>query len=179
MPMPDAFSEHPTPAQAYELGVNFATLLRHLFNHPEFYYQEPPTAAVSKMDPVRTPKALFFTADFVQNTYVNHVLPYLPQGATRKCKELGNPWAYADPNYQWEWTWDAGAGVMKDTRGNVIQFPTLPKSRLEDNNTDLHSRNFLAMMLICENMNDPKAQELLGGRSFDFGDDVRTAMEKI
>ncbi|KAI1822430.1 hypothetical protein F4861DRAFT_391414 [Xylaria intraflava] len=179
MPMPSTASEHPTPAQAYELGTSFATILRHLFTHPEFQYQEPPTASVSKMDLERTPKALFFTADFIQNTYINNVLPYLPQGATRKCKELGNPWAYSDPNYQWEWVWDTEADTMKDMNGNEIGFPRLSSSQLQENHTDLRTRNFLAKKLVCGSASDPMAQALLGGRLFDFGDDTRAAVEKL
>ncbi|KAI0451484.1 hypothetical protein F5B21DRAFT_379164 [Xylaria acuta] len=179
MPMPRTLSEHPTPTQAYEQGVTYATLLRHIYNHPEFHYQEPPTALVSKVDLERTPKGLFFTADFIQNTYVNYVIPYLPQGASRKCKELGNPWAFADPNFQWEWTWDAEAGAMKDASGNVIEFPRLPASRVKEIAADMATRNFFAKKLVLENETDAKAQMLLGGRTVDFGADAKAAAEKL
>ncbi|KAI8945375.1 hypothetical protein F4801DRAFT_134126 [Xylaria longipes] len=179
MPMPRTLSQHPTPAQAYEQGVTYATILRHIYSHPEFHYQEPPTALVSKVDLERTPKGLFFTADFIQNTYVNYVIPFLPQGASRKCKELGNPWAFADPNYQWEWTWDAEAGAMKDANGNVVEFPRLPTSRVKEIATDMATRGFLAKKLVLENETDPKAQILLGGRTVDFGADTRAAVEKL
>ncbi|KAI1740589.1 hypothetical protein F4680DRAFT_92568 [Xylaria scruposa] len=179
MPMPENFSEHPAPAQAFELGVTYASILRHIYNHSDFHYQEPPTALVSKVDLERTPKGLFFTADFIQNTYVNYVLPYLPEGASRKCKELGNPWAFADPNYQWEWTWDAQAGAMKDANGNVVEFPKLPKSRQKQIAADLVGRNFFAKKLVLENETDLKARMLLGGQTIDFGPDARAATEKL
>ncbi|KAI3323730.1 hypothetical protein HD806DRAFT_72258 [Xylariaceae sp. AK1471] len=179
MSMPKMLAEHPTPAQVYELGVIYATILRHVFTHPEFHYQEPPTAVISKPDLERTPKGLFFTADFLQNTYINNVLPYLPQGATRKCKELANPWAYADASYQWEWTWDAEAGAMKDRNGNVVEFPRLSKSQVEGNAVDLGTRNFFAKKLISENGSDDKAKALLGGRTIDFGEGARAAVEKL
>ncbi|KAI1354261.1 hypothetical protein F5Y01DRAFT_26794 [Xylaria sp. FL0043] len=177
--MPRTLSQHPTPAQAYELGVTYSTILRHVFTHPEFKYLEPPTAIISKIDHHRTPKGLFFTAEFLQNTYINNVLPFLPQGATRKCKELANPWAYADPEYQWEWTWDAEAGAMKDTNGNVIEFPRLPASQVKAHATDLGTRNFFAQKLLLENETDPKAAMLLGGRTIDFGEDARAAVRKL
>ncbi|KAJ2994198.1 hypothetical protein NUW58_g1624 [Xylaria curta] len=172
-------SQHPTSAQAYELGVTYATILRHVYSHPDFHYQEPPTALISKVDLERTPKGLFFTVEFLQNTYVNNVIPLLPQGATRKCKELGNPWAFADPNYQWEWTWDAESGTMKDADGNAIAFPKLSLSRVKENASDLVTRNLFAKMLILENGTDPRAQALVGGRPIDFGQDARAAAEKL
>ncbi|RWA04810.1 hypothetical protein EKO27_g10298 [Xylaria grammica] len=179
MPMPRSLSEHPTPAQAYELGVVYAAILRHVFTHPEFHYLEPPTAAISKIDHERTPRGLFFTADFIQNTYIKNVLPFLPAGATRKCKELGNAWAYADATYQWEWTWDAEAGAMKDANGNVVEFPRLSASQLTDNITDLTTRNFFAKKLILENETDLKAKIMLGNRTIDFGEDARAAARKL
>ncbi|KAI3341454.1 hypothetical protein F4824DRAFT_448936 [Ustulina deusta] len=179
MPMPKTLSQHPTPAQAYELGVIYSAILRHVFTHPEFYYEEPPTAVISKIDHDRTPRGLFFTADFIQNTYVNNVLPFLPQGATRKCKELANPWAHADPNYQWEWTWDAEAGAMKDANGTVIEFPRLSASQVTEHATDLGTRNFFAKKLVWENETDLKAKMMLGGRTIDFGEDARAAVAKL
>ncbi|KAI0485550.1 hypothetical protein F4859DRAFT_511748 [Xylaria cf. heliscus] len=179
MVMPSSFAQHPTPAQAHELGVIYATLLRQIYSHPDFHFQEPPTALVSKVDLKRTPKGLFDTAEFIQNTYVNWVIPYLPQGASRKCKDLGNPWAFADPNYEWEWTWDAEAGAMKDANGNVIEFPKLPRSRVKEIGADISSRGFVTKKLILENGTDLKSQMLLGGRPFDFGADVRAAAEKL
>ncbi|TGJ87104.1 hypothetical protein E0Z10_g1704 [Xylaria hypoxylon] len=178
MPMPTALSEHPTPAQAYELGVIYSAILRHVFTHPEFRYQEPPTADISKIDLERTPKGLFFTADFLQNTYIKNVLHFLPQGATRKCKELANPWAYADSGYQWEWTWDAEASAMKDTNGNVIEFPRLSTSQVKDNAADLVTRNFFAKKLLLENGTDFKIGRMIGG-PIDFGEDARAAVRKL
>ncbi|KAI1809214.1 hypothetical protein GGS20DRAFT_333977 [Poronia punctata] len=174
-----SLGEHPTPAQAYELGATYAALLRHLFNHPQFVYQEPPTAEISKMDLERTPAGLFFTADFIQNTYIKNVLPYLPQGASRRCKELANPWAYADPNYKWDWTWHTQTGVMKDTDGNVVEFPRLPPSQVADIAKDLMTRNLFARKLILENEGDPMARMMLGGRSFDFGHGARAEANKL
>jgi hypothetical protein len=177
MPMPQTVGEHPTPAQAFELGVKYATLLRHLYNHPDFKYQEPPTAAVAKLDLEKTPKGLYFTTEFVQTTYVNNVLPYLPQGASRKCKDLANPWAYEDPNYKWEWTWDAEAGALKDAEGNVVEFPRLSTFRAESIAMDLVTRNFLVKKLILEGSSDPKTTAILGGQ--DFGDEVRAMAEQL
>jgi hypothetical protein len=180
MPMPRILAEHPTPAQAYELGVIYATILRHVYTHPEFHYQEPPTAAIAKQDLERTPKGLFFVADFLQNTYINNALPYLPQGATRKCKELANPWAYADPSYRWEWAWDAEAGALKDiASGTVIEFPRLSESHVMGNAVDLGTRNFFAKKLILENESDGKVKAMLGGRIIDFGDEARAAVAKL
>ncbi|KAI1126836.1 hypothetical protein F5Y10DRAFT_203120 [Nemania abortiva] len=172
-------SAHPTPAQAYEMGVLYATILRHIYNHPEFKYEEPPTAAIAKMDFEQTPPGLFFTADFIQKTYIDNVLPLLPEGASRKCKEVGNPWAYADPSYQWEWTWDAGANAMKDASGNVIAFPTLSASRIKENTINITTRNFLIKKLVLENETDIQAQMMLGARGFDFGENVRAEVAKL
>jgi len=177
MSLPQTVGEHPTPAQAFEQGAKYAALLRHLYNHPDFKYQEPPTAAVAKFDLDKTPQGLYFTTEFVQTTYVNNVLPYLPQGASRKCKDLANPWAYADPNYKWEWTWDAGAGAMKDAEGNVVEFPRLSTPRVESIAMDFVTRNFLAKKLILEGSNDPKTAVILGGQ--DFGDEVRAVAEQL
>ncbi|KAI1427943.1 hypothetical protein F5Y12DRAFT_734360 [Xylaria sp. FL1777] len=179
MPMPRMASEHPTPAQAYELAVIYSTILRHVFTHPDFHYLEPPTATSSKIDHGRTPRGLFFTADFLQNTYTKNVLPFLPQNATLKCKGLANPWAYADVNYQWEWAWDAGASAMKDTNGTVIEFPKLPSSQCTEYMTDLMGRNFFAKKLVLENGTDLKARMLIGGQTIDFGEDARAAVRKL
>ncbi|KAI0202970.1 hypothetical protein F4808DRAFT_48834 [Astrocystis sublimbata] len=170
---------HPTPAEAYEMGTTYAALLRHLYNHPEFHYLEPPNAVIYKIDPDRTPPGLFFTTDFVQNTYIKYSLPFLPEGASRKCKELGNPWAYADPNYPWEWTWDSEAAAMKDASGNVIEFPELSSARLHEIIPDLATRNYFKRKLVIENDTDPKAKALLSGRTIDFGPDARAEVEKL
>ncbi|KAI0973024.1 hypothetical protein F4678DRAFT_35395 [Xylaria arbuscula] len=179
MPMPRILSQHPTPAQAYELGTIYSAILRHVFTHPEFYYLEPPTAIIYKIDHERTPIGLYFTADFLQRTYVKNVLPFLPQGASRKCKELANPWAYADPNYQWEWTWDAEAGAMRNSSGAVIEFPRLSSTTVKEHATDIGTRNFFAKKLLLENETDPKAKILLGNRNIDFGEDARAAVAKL
>lgn len=181
MVTPTRPADHPTPAEAYELGVTYAALLRHVYGHPEFQYKEPPTAVAAKVDLERTPKGLFFTADFLQNTYVNNVIPLLPDGATRKCKELGNPWAYADPNYTWEWTWDASTGTMQDAEGKKVAapFPKLSAAKLMENTIDLSTRNFFAKKLLLENETDPKAQAMLGGRAIDFGEAARAAAAKL
>ncbi|KAF2969414.1 hypothetical protein GQX73_g4168 [Xylaria multiplex] len=179
MPQRRAFTEHPTPAKAYELGVIFATILRHVYTHPEFHYLEPPTADVAKMDLDHTPRGLFFTADFIQNTYMSNIIPFLPPDATRKCKELANAWAYADPTYQWEWVWDAEAGVMKDTDGNIVEFPRLPAVEVHDHAGDLATRNFFIKKLLLENGTDPQAKILMGGHAIDFGEDTKAEVQKL
>ncbi|KAH9885212.1 hypothetical protein F4778DRAFT_761521 [Xylariomycetidae sp. FL2044] len=122
---------HPSPAKVYELAANHAMLLRTLFLHPKFKYLEPPDAIICKIDTEGTPSALLWLSDFVQNTYIKYIIPFLPAEATRKCKDTGNPWAYSDPNYQWEWQWDAEAGALKDLSGNTVEFPgcLMPKQR--------------------------------------------------
>ncbi|KAI0502825.1 hypothetical protein F5B22DRAFT_631945 [Xylaria bambusicola] len=172
-------NEHPTPAQVYEAGTIYATILRHVMNYPDFHYHEPPTAIIAKIDLDRTPNGLLFTYDFVQTTYTDYVLPFLPQGATRKCKELANPWAYADPNYQWEWTWDAEAGAMKDASGAVVDFPRLPLSQVNALASDLFMRGFLVKKVILENGTDMKARTMVGGQPVDFGEEARAAASKL
>ncbi|KAJ3571848.1 hypothetical protein NPX13_g5239 [Xylaria arbuscula] len=177
--MPTTTTEHPTPAQVYELGTIYSTILRHVYTHPDFHYQEPPTPPFAKIDYDRTPQGLFFTAEFLQNTYLTYVLPFLPKGASRKCKEPGNPWAYADPNYQWEWTWDDEEGALKDRSGAVVEFPRLSASESEAHQGDLVGRNFFAKKLVLENATDFKVQLMIGGRPIDFGEDARAAVSKL
>ncbi len=177
MPLPTQIG-HPTPAQAFELAEKHAALLRHLYNHTQFKYLEPPTATIYKIDPETEP-ALFWMADFVQNTYVNCVIPFLPVGATRKCKALGNPWAHADPSYQWEWEWDAQAAVLKDASGSSIDFPRLPEAQAKEKIGDVITRGFMTKKIVLENGTDPKARLIIGGKTFDFGEDVRQAVEHL
>ncbi|KAI8634035.1 hypothetical protein F5Y19DRAFT_411768 [Xylariaceae sp. FL1651] len=157
--------EHPSPAQAYELAVNYATLLRHLFTHPQYGAQPPP--------------GLKHTTEFVQNTHEKFVMPFLPKDSSKKCKELANPWAYADPNHKWEWTWDTEAGAMKDMNGKVVEFPRLPKSKLHERCSDILTRGLMAKTLILDNETDFKARILLGGQTFDFGEGARAAARKL
>ncbi|KAI0015246.1 hypothetical protein F4780DRAFT_94209 [Xylariomycetidae sp. FL0641] len=179
MPLPEDFRVHPSPAQVYELAVQYATLLRRLYGHPDFCYLVPPNAGMAKLDEKNTPKGLLHVVGFVQNTYLHYVLPYLPAGASRKCKEVGNPWAYDDPNYQWEWTFDEGAGVMRDARGNAMEFPKLPVDESREHMSDAFTRGLMTKKLILENGTDLKAQMLVGGRPYDFGEDVRRATEAL
>ncbi|KAI1487812.1 hypothetical protein F5X96DRAFT_124553 [Biscogniauxia mediterranea] len=179
MPGSDA-STHPTPAQVYASAVAHAALLRAIFNHPEFKYLEPPTALICKMDTARTPAPLLWVADFVQKTYIGYVVPFLPAGATRKCRDIANPWAYADPAARWEYTWDpAGDGALKDADGNVVPFPRLPEAQAFDKLSDTVGRDFMAKKLILENGTDVKARLMLGGQTFDFGEEVRAAAAKL
>ncbi|KAI1505711.1 hypothetical protein F5X99DRAFT_367423 [Biscogniauxia marginata] len=170
---------HPSPAKAYEMAVNHAALLRAIFLHPEFKYLEPPTAAICRMDTEHTPPPLLWVSDFVQNTYVNQVVPFLPAGATRKCKDVANPWAYYDPAYQWEWYWDSAAAALKDAQGNIIQFPRLPEGEAIEKVSDAFGRGFMAKKLILENGTDDKARLMIGGRVFDFGEEARAAVAKL
>lgn len=168
---------HPSPAQAMGLAVTYSELLRTLYGHPQFKYLEPPTAAVCKIDK-STPPPLFFATDFVENTYINYVIPFLPTSATRKCKIIANPWALADPDYQWEWEWDAATGSMKAADGAAVEFPCLPQAKMKEMLADLYSRGFMAKKVILENGSDPKAALMMGG-PFDFGGEVRRACEKL
>ncbi|KAI1398659.1 hypothetical protein F4819DRAFT_467868 [Hypoxylon fuscum] len=164
--------KHPSPAEAFELATKHAALLRGLFLSPRFKYAQPPTADFIKPDPQQTPLALLFVADFVQRTYVEFVVPFLPPGSTRKCKDIANPWAWDDPNYQWEWEWDAETSTMKDAAGNVKEFPKLEESEAVSKMGDILTRGFMARKIVLENTTDPKARMLVGGQSFDFGKDM-------
>ncbi|RYP41657.1 hypothetical protein DL767_000862 [Monosporascus sp. MG133] len=177
MPLPKRIG-HPTPAQAYELAEKHAALLRQLYNHPQFKYLEPPTATIYKIDP-NTEPALFWVADFVQNTYVNYIIPFLPAGASRKCKALANPWAHADPNYQWEWEWDAQAGILKDASGKPVEFPRLPESQAKEKVSDVVTRGFMTKKIVLENETDVKARLMIGGKTFDFGEDIKNAVRNL
>ncbi|KAI1874966.1 hypothetical protein JX265_003650 [Neoarthrinium moseri] len=168
-----------TPRQAFALARSHAELLRQLFNHPEFKYTEPPTSVRYPVDVDRTPPALLMVSDFVQTTYVEHVLPLLPAGTSRKCKDVGNPWAFADPNYSWEWTWDESAGELRDAQGAKIDFPVLPKARAIELRGDVYSRSFMAHKCICENDSDVKARMMIGGQSFDFGEEARRIIKSL
>ncbi|KAK7697281.1 hypothetical protein SLS64_013715 [Diaporthe eres] len=169
---------HPSPSQVMEFAAAYAELLRSLYNHPQFKFLEPPTAAMCKMDAKATPPALIFASDFVQKTYVEYVIPWLPAGATRKCKILGNPWANADPDYRWEWEWDAAAGTMKAADGASVEFPRFPDAKAKEMIGDVFSRGFMAKKAILENGTDPKAALMMGG-AYDFGQEVRQACEKL
>lgn len=160
------------------MASTYATLLRTLYLHTEFKYAQPPTAEFVKPS-ADTPSGLFWTADFAQNTYIKWIIPFLPANATRKCKEIANPWAWQDPNYQWEWSWDAETGTLKDANGESIAFPQLPISDSREKLDDLVGRGFMTKKLVLENGSDPKAQALLGGQSFDFGEEAKKAAEQI
>ncbi|KAI0599202.1 hypothetical protein F4775DRAFT_591651 [Biscogniauxia sp. FL1348] len=178
MPGSDAI-KHPTPAQAYASAVAHAALVRAVFNHPEFKYLEPPTAMICKLDTARTPRPLLWVADFVQTTYVNCVVPFLPAGATRKCRDIANPWAHADPDARWEYAWDAAAAALKDAQGHPVAFPRLPEPEAVEKISDTVGRDFMAKKLILENGTDMKARLMLGGETFDFGEEVRAAAAKL
>lgn len=177
MPLPEDLS-HPSPSQVMEFAVDYAELLRFLFNHPQFKYLEPPTAAICKIDGKNTPPPLIYASEFVEKTYIEYVIPWLPAGATRKCKALGNPWAFADPDYRWEWEWDAAAGSMKSADGAAVEFPRFSPAEAKEKIGDLFFRGFMAKKAILENGTDPKAMLMMGG-PFDFGQEVRQACEKL
>ncbi|KAI1413301.1 hypothetical protein F5Y13DRAFT_28599 [Hypoxylon sp. FL1857] len=163
---------HPTPAEAFDQAAKHAALLRGLFLHPQYKYAQPPTADFIKPNALQTPKGLFFLADFVQRTYIEYVIPFLPAGATRKCKAIANPWAWSDPNYKWEWEWDAGTSTLKDADGNVKEFPKLSEKDAFQKQSDILSRGFMTRKIILENSTDPKARLMAGGEPFDFGEEV-------
>ncbi|KAI2464924.1 hypothetical protein F4781DRAFT_50292 [Annulohypoxylon bovei var. microspora] len=170
--MPGDQIQHPTPAEAFKQAANHAALLRGLFLHPRFKYAQPPTADFIKPDTAATPMALFFVADFVQTTYIEYVVPFLPAGATRKCKAVANPWAWSDPDYGFEWEWDEQSATLRDADGNVKEFPRLPSREAVEKVGDVMSRGFMARKVILENATDPKAQMMAGGQTFDFGEEV-------
>jgi hypothetical protein len=172
-PAADQPIAHPTPAQAFKLAANHAALLRHLYNHPEYKYLSPPTARIYKTDFDNTAPALIFVSDFVETTYISCVIPFLPARATRKCRDIANPWAYADPAHEWEWVWDAGSGELKDREGKVVPFPRLGGVDAKDKMGDMHLRSFMVQKLILENGTDPKARLMVGGKVFDFGQDAK------
>lgn len=176
--MSDNQIKHPTPTEAFKLATDHAALLRGLFLDPRFKYAQPPTADFIKPDPFQTPIPLIFTSDFIQRTYVEYVLPFLPPGSTRKCKAIANPWAWSDPNYKWEWEWDPQDNTMKDADGNVKQFPTLPEKDAIEKMSDLFSRGFMARKVILENATDAKARLLAGGETFNFGEDVEKLVKE-
>ncbi|KAJ0114845.1 hypothetical protein J7T55_004587 [Diaporthe amygdali] len=177
MPIPYDLS-HPSPSEVIDIAVTYAELLRSLFHHPQFKYLEPPTTAGCKIDFESTPRALFFAMDFVQNTYVKHVIPFLPAGATLKCKIIANPWAFADPDYPWEWEWDAATGSLKGADGEAVEFPRFSQAKAKEMLGDLFGRNFLAKKAILENGTDPKATLMMGG-PFDFGEEVKELTKKL
>ncbi|OAA57399.1 hypothetical protein SPI_07058 [Niveomyces insectorum RCEF 264] len=171
----------PSPAEAFKLASNYAALLRALCLHPQYYMLEGKTATAQfvPVDAQRTPLPLLYGSQFAQDTYIKYVIPFLPQGATRKCKDIANPWAWSDPNYAWEWEWDAAAGVLKDTAGNAIEFPKLRKAEAMEKLTDILSRGFMIKKIILENETDPRARMMLGGASFDFDEEAKNAARNL
>lgn len=77
---------------------------------------------------LETEPTLFWATYFVQKTYVAAALPFLPEGATWKCKALANHWAHADPACQWAQEWDAEAEALKDTKTAAVSSPVPPTS---------------------------------------------------
>ncbi|KAI6083075.1 hypothetical protein F4821DRAFT_245579 [Hypoxylon rubiginosum] len=170
--MPGDQIKHPSPAEAFELATKHAALLRALFLDPRYRYLQPPTAEFIKPDTDQTPLPLFFVADFVQETYINYVIPFLPAGATRKCKAVANPWAWNDPNYTWEWEWDAQTSTFKDAEGKAHEFPKHSDKFGVEKMGDVFSRGFMTSKIVLENATDMKARLMLGGKTFDFGEEV-------
>jgi hypothetical protein len=178
MPLPDQLTDHPTPAQVMAIATSYSDLLKSLFLHPQFKYAQPPTAEFVKPAP-DTHAGLYFIADFVQNTYMEHVLPLLPPGATRKCDKIGNPWARDDASYNWTWTWDEAEGVLRDETGSAVAFPTLSAEQLKENLGDLVGRGMMAKKIVLENETNAKARLLMGGEGFEFGEEAKAAVRKI
>ncbi|KAH7324771.1 hypothetical protein B0I35DRAFT_475989 [Stachybotrys elegans] len=165
-------------AHDYQLAVRHAALLRALYAHPRIQFLEPPTPEIHKFDKDRTNPGVFFLADFVQNTYVKYILPLLPPGASRKCKELGNPWAYADASFPWEWTWDADTSTFKDSQGNAVPFPAVPQSERTSLTVDIRTRTMTVEMLIGDRA-IPLQQQMMGLGGVDLGDDVKNAQKDV
>lgn len=170
---------HPIPREAFALARAHAELLRALFNHPAYKFTSPPTAERYPVDTEATPAALLFLTEFVQGTYVEHVLRLLPAGATRKCRDIGNPWAYADPAFPWSWTWDEAAGELRDADGRAQPFPSLGARGGSGIRSEIAGRSFLASKIICDNATDPQARMICGGQAFDFGEDARRLIGEI
>ncbi|KAK8056011.1 hypothetical protein PG993_001238 [Apiospora rasikravindrae] len=176
---------HPTPAEAFELGSNYAALLRALYGNPAYRFDGTPTAEMMK-PAADTHPGLFFVTDFAEKTYIKHVLPFLPQGATRRCKALANPWAYADPSYTFTWEYDPESQTMWDKKGGdddeneeEVPFPKLPEAKAKEMISDAWTRGFMAQKIILENATDPKARALAGGEAFDFGPEAREIVRKV
>jgi hypothetical protein len=165
-------------AEDYHIAVRHAALLRALYAHPGFHFLEPPTAEVHKFDEERTNPGIFFLTDFVQNTYVNYILPLLPPGVTRKCKELANPWAYADGNYVWEWTWDAATSSLKDSQGNDVPFPPVEQSLRSSSAVDVRTRTLTSDALI-NGQGMPLQLQMMGLKEVEFGDDIKNAQKDV
>ncbi|KAI1643643.1 uncharacterized protein F4817DRAFT_348930 [Daldinia loculata] len=176
--MPGDEIKHPTPAEAFKLAADHAALLRGLFLDPRYKYLQDPTPTFIKPNLDETPAGLYFVSDFVQRTYVEYVVPFLPAGATRKCKAIANPWAWNDPTYPWEWEWDEQTSTLKDKDGNVIDFPKLPEAEAVNKMGDVLGRGFMARKIILENRTDIKARLMVGGQPFDFGKEVEDIVKE-
>ncbi|CAH0053810.1 unnamed protein product [Clonostachys solani] len=168
-----------TTCQVYELAVDYAALLRALFGDPGFKFLQKPTAEVSAIDTENTHMGLFWVTDFVQTTYIDNILPFLPSHASRKTKELGNPWAYGDSSYQWELTWDAEAGALKDKNGNSATFPTVAQAEVKSKMENLVSRGFMIKKLVFDNGSDFMAKMAMGGQTYNFSDEAKAIITKI
>lgn len=163
---------HPGPRDVFNLARKYAELLRAIYTHPEFKYFETPTAAWQPIDTKNTPTPLLMVSNSVQTTYIEYIIPFLPAGATRKTREISNPWAYADPAYEWEWEWDEERGELRSKAdGQAQPFPDLGAAGTEKRG-DVVLRSMIACKCICENATDPKAKLIIGGESFDFGEDA-------
>lgn len=174
---------HPTPAEAFELGCNYAALLRALYTNPQYKFEGTPTTEYAK-PAADTHPGLFFVTDFVEKTYIKHVIPFLPKGASRRCRALGNPWAYADPAYAWTWEWDPESKTLWDKKGGgedqeEVPFPKLPETQAKAMVSDAWTRGFMAQKIILENETDPKARALAGGQPFDFGPEAREIVARV
>ncbi|KAK8114391.1 hypothetical protein PG999_006460 [Apiospora kogelbergensis] len=162
---------HPTPAEAYELACNYAALLRALYTNPQFRFQETPTPEIAKVSK-ETHMGLFFVTDFVENTYVKHVLPYLPAGGLSTLPRPRQPW---DPESQTMWD-KKGSDAEEEEE---VPFPTFPESDAREMVSDIWTRGFMAQKIIVENETDPKARALAGGQPFDFGPEARELVKKV
>ncbi|KAI0107088.1 hypothetical protein GGR51DRAFT_559773 [Nemania sp. FL0031] len=153
-------SKHPPLGILYEFVIAYANIIRHLHNHPEYFYLQPPNAQFIRPDYNLTPRALYKTTEFIEWIYYENLLPLLPYGAPWKCKETGNLWNYINPYY-------------KDANGIVVDFPMLSEPELEKHYNLITSMNFMIKKIILENDTDPMAQALLDNQPFDFGGPVK------
>lgn len=75
--------------------------------------------------------------------------------------------------------WDEQAGALKDASGNVVEFRTLPEDQAKEKISDMITRGFMTKKIVLENETDPKARLIIGGSTFDFGEDVRQAVRNL
>ncbi|KAK8088807.1 hypothetical protein PG997_003768 [Apiospora hydei] len=172
---------HPTPAEAFELGSNYAALLRALYGNPAYCFDGRDDEARRRHAPGPVLRHRLRREDVHQAR-----APLPAPGATRRCRALANPWAYADPSYAFTWEYDPESQTMwykkggdDDENEEEVPFPKLPEKQAREMISDAWTRGFMAQKIILENATDPKARALAGGEVFDFGPEAREIVRKV